>query len=311
MIRIDGLRAGIGDDFSLEDIAARQLRIGRSEISSVRILRRALDCRKKGDIHYAFSLGVELKRDEQKVAKLSRNQGVRVCDKPLSGIDEYLSKNNLLGKLGRVAVVGSGPAGLMCALTLAKAGMQPTVIERGKQVEERIKDVNTFFQGGALNTESNVQYGEGGAGTFSDGKLNSGVGGEIAAIVLSEFARHGGGEQLVYEGKPHIGTDVLPNVVSQIRNEIIRLGGKFMFSTKVDGIICKGGALIGLSLTGENAGCFDCDTAVFAIGHSARDTYEMLARNNVLMAPKPFSIGVRIEHRQQDINIAQYGCVRN
>ncbi|MDE6550862.1 MAG: NAD-binding protein, partial [Clostridia bacterium] len=262
-------------------------------------------------IHYALTLGVKIKGDERKAVRASKNPHVEICNAPLGGIKEYLSSVGLCGKSGSTVIVGSGPAGLMCALTLAKAGVKPTVIERGGEVRERVKKVSDFFAGADLDAECNVQFGEGGAGTFSDGKLNSGVGGVVAPLVLREFAAHGGGEELIYQGKPHIGTDILPQVVSGIRDEIISLGGTFIYNTKVVGIRAIGGRLKSVILEGERQGILDCDTAVFAIGHSARDTYEMLLSNSVVMSPKPFAIGLRIEHRQQDINIAQYGSARS
>ncbi len=310
MIKISGLRCGIEGNADIGRIAAKSLNMSVSDIAEAHILRKSLDCRRKGDIHYALTLGVTVKGDEKRALRLSKNAKAEICEPPVGGIAEYLASAGLGGKSGSAVIVGSGPAGLMCALTLAKAGVRPTVIERGDRVQERVKIVSDFFDGADLDGECNVQFGEGGAGTFSDGKLNSGVGGEYALLALRELASHGGGQELLYESKPHIGTDILPRVVSLVRDEIISLGGEFIYNTKVDGIRAEGGKLRSVILKGRHGGVIDCDTAVFAVGHSARDTYEMLLSEGVVMCPKPFAIGLRIEHRQTDIDMAQYGRAR-
>lgn len=312
MIRIDGIniKAGLNADFV--GIALRALRIRRADIKRVIVLKHSLDCRKKPDICHVYSLGVEVQGEENRVVRACHNSKVRVAEAPVNNLREELLRRGvplaekpLFGQ--EIAVVGSGPAGLFAALTLAYLGAKPIVIERGLSVAERAFKVNAFFAGDELDEECNVQFGEGGAGTFSDGKLNSGIGGSLAAAVIAEFAENGGGEELRYESKPHIGTDVLPAVVSSIRLKIIAMGGEFYFNTKVTDIIIKNGKLTALKLEGNRSGILKVNRAIFAVGHSARDVYEMLYARGVQLSSKPFAIGVRIEHRRQDIDFAQYG----
>ena len=207
----------------------------------------------------------------------------------------------------RPVVVGAGPGGLFCALLLAEHGYRPILLEQGMDVDSRIQDVERFWKEGLLQKRSNVQFGEGGAGTFSDGKLNTlvkdkdGRNGEV----LRRFVEAGADPSILYENKPHIGTDVLVRVVKNLRKEIERLGGSVRFQTQVTGFLQKGGQLTGL-LT-DKGETLPCSVAVFAIGHSARDTFQMLYDNGLTMEAKEFAAGFRVEHRQKDINLAQYG----
>jgi uncharacterized FAD-dependent dehydrogenase len=201
-------------------------------------------------------------------------------------------------------VVGFGPCGIFCAYTLAKAGLKPIVIERGADVDTRTKDVNEFLNGGELKENSNVQFGEGGAGTFSDGKLNTGIKDIRCRTVLEVFAKFGADNKILTDAKPHIGTDVLSNVVKNIRQEIIALGGEVWFNTKLERINFENRKISSVIANGE---IIPCDTVVLATGHSARDVFSMLKDQNIEMVRKPFSVGVRIEHLQEDINKALYG----
>ncbi|MDE6614899.1 MAG: hypothetical protein K2K24_05255, partial [Clostridia bacterium] len=205
-------------------------------------------------------------------------------------------------------IIGAGPSGLFAGLTLAKAGLKPIIFERGKCVEERTKSIEKFVSDCVLDVESNVQFGEGGAGTFSDGKLNTGTGSDKINIVLAEFVKHGAPEQIVYDAKPHIGTDKLIGVVRNMREQIIALGGSVYFNSRLADITVKDGRLKSISVQTKDKGLWtvDCDYCILAVGHSARDTFEMLS-SKVLMRAKPFSVGVRIEHLQENINKAQYG----
>jgi len=204
----------------------------------------------------------------------------------------------------RPVIVGCGPAGLFAALILARAGAAPMLLERGKPVEERQKDIEAFRRTGILNPDSNVQFGEGGAGTFSDGKLNSGIHNPLCREVLETFAAHGAPEEILYDAKPHIGTDRLREVVRSIREEILSLGGEIRFNETVKELLLENGQIVGV--VGNRR--YETDRVILAIGHSARDTFEMLYQKGIPMQPKAFSMGARIEHPQALINAAQYGA---
>ena len=312
MIGIEGVAADFFAPFDARREAARVLRIRAAEIKHAGVLKRSLDCRRKPQIKAVYNLGVIVAGDESRIVRACRNAKVRIITPPVASLEEELLRRCLpLGEAPlageRPVVVGSGPAGLFCALTLALLGARPRVIERGARVEERVQKVNAFFNGADLDENCNVQFGEGGAGTFSDGKLSTGIGGGMAAAVVAEFARCGGGETLTAESKPHIGTDVLPRVVAALRKKIEALGGEFFFDTAVTDIKTSGGALRALVLEGKHAGVLDCSRAVFAVGHSARDVYRTLFARGAEMTGKPFAVGVRIEHLQKDIDVAQFG----
>ncbi len=209
------------------------------------------------------------------------------------------------GLKGRVVVVGSGPAGMFAALELARAGYRPLLLERGKPVPERDGDISTFFKGGELNTESNVQFGEGGAGTYSDGKLTTRIKDGRCQRVFGTLVKKGAPEEILYSHKPHIGTDVLKSVVVNLRNEIISLGGEVCFGAKMTDLILSHEKVVGILL--EDGRRFETGAMILAIGHSSRDTYEMLYRRGVAMEQKAFAIGLRVEHRQSMLNEGQYG----
>ena len=249
------------------------------EAKYFRVVRKSLDARDKKDIKWVYTVDVSEK-------------------------DETPAPSCMQAKRkGRVLVVGGGPAGLFAALYLARGGMKVTLAERGKCVEEREKDVAAFRFGGTLNTESNVQFGEGGAGTFSDGKLNTQVNNPLITRVLRDFALFGAPEEVEYLSKPHVGSDRLPGVVSAIRREIISLGGEVRFCEKLTDIKIENGRVVSVRL--QSGGEFD--EVVLAPGHSARDTFEMLFARGVMMEQKAFAVGLRIEHPQELIDRAQYG----
>jgi len=278
--------------------AARLLRISASKIKSVKIYRRSIDARKKPDIKIIYTVDVFVDGNEGKILK---NSG---CKRAALAVDKLYRVPKASESSSRPIVVGFGPGGMFAALILAMAGLRPIVLERGEDAESRNQKVNRFFETGELDPESNVQFGEGGAGTFSDGKLNTGVNNPRIGWILQQFVNAGAGEEILFDAKPHIGTDVLVTVVQNIRRRIIALGGEVRFSTKVTGLILDNGKLKGIQTT---KGQIPCEHAIFAIGHSARDTFEMLEKSNVPMEPKPFAMGVRIEHPQSLINKSQYG----
>ena len=305
MIRIRNLRLELGEEASaLRERAAKKLRLPAETITSWRILKKSLDARKKSDLHYIYTVAVTIRGSEEKLLG-------RIKD---PNVDAYTPRRYAIPQVQpaeRPVVVGFGPAGMFAALVLAKAGARPIVIERGQDALSRKRAVETFRAGGRLDPENNVQFGEGGAGTFSDGKLNTGTHDPRMSWVLEQFHAHGAQESILYDAKPHIGTDVLVDVVQNFRREILALGGEVRFGTKLTDLIVEDGALRAIRFAGpEGVGELACRELILAIGHSARDTFVMLHERKVPMEPKPFSMGVRIEHRQSGIDRAQYGRER-
>ena len=282
--------------------AAQMLRISNSKIRSLRIVRRSVDARKKPDIKIIYTIDVAVDGNEKKVLKQSGCKRASIAP-----VSYYKAPKNIPMTGNRPVVVGFGPAGMFAALILAQAGWKPLVLERGEDAASRHEKVQAFFQTGVLDTRSNVQFGEGGAGTFSDGKLNTGVNNPRIGWILEQFVKNGAREDILYDAKPHVGTDVLLNVVQNIRRRILSLGGEIRFNTQVTGLCLEGETLTGLKL--ENGEIIPCDRAVLAIGHSARDTFEMLEDLGIPMEPKPFAMGVRIEHKQTTVDESQYGLV--
>ena len=282
--------------------AAQLLKISNSKIRQLRIVRRSVDARKKPDIKVIYTIDVAVDGNEKKIL---RSSGCKRAN--IAPISYYKAPKNIPMTGKRPVVVGFGPAGMFAALILAMAGWKPLVLERGEDAASRHEKVQKFFETGKLDTRSNVQFGEGGAGTFSDGKLNTGVNNPRIGWILEQFVKAGAREEILYDAKPHVGTDILLEVVQNIRKRIISLGGEVRFNTQVTGLCVENGQLIGLRL--ENGEVIDCDAAVLAIGHSARDTFEMLNENGVPMEAKPFAMGVRIEHKQTLVDESQYGRV--
>ncbi|VBB04888.1 Hypothetical protein LUCI_0094 [Lucifera butyrica] len=302
MLRINNLRVSLTDDTDLKTLAARRLKLPPGAIAGVEIVRRALDARRKQNISFVYSLDVTLTVAEGQV--LSRLRGDRdIAVTAISPPEELVPGSAVLD--GRPVVIGAGPAGLLAAYTLARHGYRPLLLERGRDVDARTRDVAQFWQTGQFNPVSNVQFGEGGAGTFSDGKLTTRVTDPYMREVLDIFIAAGAPAAIRYVHKPHIGTDQLRRVVKKIRQEILAMGGEVKFETQVTGLVVKDGKLTGLTLNHNET--VSCPLALVAIGHSARDTYEMLYRQGVTMEPKAFAIGVRIEHFQEIIDKAQYG----
>ena len=284
---------------SLRILLLKKLSISSDQLLSFSLYRRSVDARDKENVHFVLSLDLLVKNEsalQKKHKNLTLIQEKRPSPLPRSGF--------LLSPV----VVGAGPAGLFCALTLARAGAKPILIERGKPVDQRTQDVERMTSEGILDEESNVQFGEGGAGAFSDGKLTCGVKSPYLRDVLETFVSHGAPDSILIDPKPHIGTDRLKPVVASIRNEILSLGGTVHFNTRLEDLILSGRRITGIlvSQSGLKKEILT-DTVLLCIGHSARDTIQRLYRSGVHMEQKPFAMGVRIEHSRRLIDQSQYG----
>lgn len=283
---------------------AKKLHIKKEQISNFKIIKESIDARKKDNIKFNYCVEVKLNNNQSIMSVVNGKDII---------LEEEMAKEELkkghIPLNSRPVVIGLGPAGLFSALTLAKNGYKPVVFERGEDVDSRTKTVQSFWNGATdLNLESNVQFGEGGAGAFSDGKLTTRIKDNRCTEVLQSFIKAGAPEEIAFEGKPHIGTDILKEVVKNIREEIKCLGGEVHFNSKLESIKTKDGKLLSIVVNGNE---IDCEALVLAIGHSSRDTYQMLIEKGIFMEPKAFAIGVRIEHPRQLINESQYGKFAN
>ena len=304
-IRINNIHLSIDEGKELiRKKAAKKLRISKDEIEKINIIKESIDARKKDDIKFIYCVDVKVE-NEKRVLKKVRDRDIRLEDECTH---EKLERGNETLE-HRPVVIGFGPAGIFAALTLAENGYRPIVFERGEDVESRTKTVEDFWSGKSdLNLESNVQFGEGGAGAFSDGKLTTRVKDKRCSYVLKALVEAGAPEEIIYEGKPHVGTDLLKGVVKNIREKIKLLGGEVHFNSKLEKINVKNNELKSIIVNNTEV---PCEALILAIGHSSRDTYEMLLQNGVFMEPKAFAIGVRVEHPQDMINVSQYGKFAN
>lgn len=299
MLRINQLKLPVNHtQMQLRDKLLHTLRMREKELKQYIIRKRSLDARRKPELFYVYTIDFETP-DEARCLKRMHGKVQKVTDTVYTAPVHGSEKMN-----SRPVVVGSGPAGLFCAFLLASEGYRPIIIERGAQVRERRADVEQFWKTGCLTPDSNVQFGEGGAGTFSDGKLNTLVkdGCGRNRFVLETFVRFGAPEDILYEQKPHVGTDILMDVVENMRNYIIQSGGEFRFHTKVTDVIPDDNCLV---LDGGER--IRTDAAVLALGHSARDTFQMLFEKGMAMEAKSFAVGVRVEHLQKLIDENAYG----
>lgn len=283
--RLDNIKlAPNGDESTVYGLVCRKL---QAEPAYFRILKKSLDARNKRDVHWLYSV-------EYSASEVAAKPPVERCE----------------GNR-KIVVVGSGPAGLFCALRLTERGFRPIVVERGGCVEERARTVRSYAEGGELDENCNVQFGEGGAGTFSDGKLNTATHRGYNRDVLETFVRFGAPQEVAYLNKPHIGSDRLPTVVANLRKEILARGGEFRFRTLCENITVANGKVRGCLLRNPESGVAteECaDAVVLAVGHSARDTFARLRDLGIVMERRPFAVGVRIEHSREKIDRAQYGA---
>ena len=282
--------------------AAQLLKVPNSKVRGLKLVRKSVDARKKPDVKIIYTIDVMVDGNEEKIIRKSGCKRASIAP-----VSYYKLPKCGVTPEKRPVVVGFGPAGMFAALVLARAGLKPLVLERGDDAQTRHEKVQKFWETGELDPRSNVQFGEGGAGTFSDGKLNTGVNNPRIGWILEQMVKCGARENILYDAKPHVGTDVLLTVVQNLRGWIISLGGEVRFNSKVTGLRREEGRLTGLEL--ESGEVIECDQAIFAIGHSARDTFEMLEELQIPMEPKPFAMGVRIEHPQTLVDMSQYGCV--
>ena len=328
MVRLKDI--SIRENLSDEEVVAKALKkfaISKEAIQSWRIYRKSIDARNKNDVHFVYTIDVEFVDEGHAEIKklLAKVHATEIKELKLPEI--VVNRRSDF----RPVIVGAGPAGLFTALLLAEHGIKPIVIEQGKKVDDRLSDVEEFKKTARLNVFSNIQFGEGGAGTFSDGKLNSGINSPYCQKVLETFVKYGAPEQILYMNKPHVGTDNLMKIVKNMREEIIKLGGLFLFQQKVTGFEFEDNRLKAVTchstlseeedkittidtrkinsvdLKEKENYCLLTDTTILAIGHSSRDTFEKLYELGLNMEAKSFSVGARIEHKQEMINQAQYG----
>lgn len=300
-LRINGIRLELDEaEESLPAKLAARLGVSAGEIARWRILRKSLDARKRDEIHFVYSVEVESPDLEASLIARGATAGVESFEPERFDWPEP----GEIPLRHRPLIVGSGPAGLFAGYFLALSGYRPLILERGRSVKDRAADVRAFDRGGELDPESNYLFGEGGAGTFSDGKLTTRAGGPDVRRVLEVLAECHGKSSILYEHRPHLGSNRLPLIVRTLRRKIEELGGEIRFSRRVEDLEIENGRLVGVFASSERIAC---DATVLAIGHSARDTYEMLFSRGVPIVPKAFQLGARIEQPQEQINRARHG----
>lgn len=299
MIRINNIKVPLDFDFNnLKQFCVKKLNIPENRIKSVKLAKKSVDARKKSDVHFIISVDISAKGESALLKSVKNSVEVKKFD--------YTVPKVMAEK--RPVIVGFGPAGMFASLVLAMAGAKPIVLERGMDVDGRVKAVETFQNGGILDPECNVQFGEGGAGTFSDGKLTTGIKDKRIGWILEKLVEFGAPHDILYLAKPHIGTDKLRGTVKNLRKYVISLGGEVRFGAKFIGYETENNCISAVLYSdGNEVHKIETDNIILATGHSARDVFEMLYSKNIELSQKSFAVGVRIEHLRSDIDKAMYG----
>lgn len=298
MIRIRQIKINLDSKQDLKSKVSKLLHINENEIKNLKINKKSLDARKKDNLFYVYEVDIDVENEKKLLRKYKSTD---IFETPN---EEYLFPPKK--EIDQPIIIGCGPAGLFCAYILSEQGYNPIIYERGEKVEDRVKTIEEFWNTNKLNVNSNIQFGEGGAGTFSDGKLNTLTKDKFnrQKKVFEIFVENGAPEEIMYINNPHIGTDILRTVIINMRNKIISNGGKIYYNSKLEDIVIENNEVQSIIINGKS---IPCKNLILAIGHSARDTFEMLSTKDLDMSAKPFAVGVRIEHPQKLINIHQYG----
>ena len=298
MIRIRQIKINLDSKQDLKSKVSKLLHINENEIKNLKINKKSLDARKKDNLFYVYEVDIEVENEKKLLRKYKSTD---IFETPN---EEYLFPPKK--EIDQPIIIGCGPAGLFCAYILSEQGYNPIIYERGEKVEDRVKTIEKFWNTNKLNVNSNIQFGEGGAGTFSDGKLNTLTKDKFnrQKKVFEIFVENGAPEEIMYINNPHIGTDILRTVIINMRNKIISNGGQINYNSKLEDIIIENNEVKSIIVNGNT---IPCKNLILAIGHSARDTFEMLSTKDLDMSAKPFAVGVRIEHPQKLIDIHQYG----
>lgn len=307
MIRLRQINVKIdAKDEDILKICSKKLKINKEEIKKYKIVKKSIDARNKEKIMYSYEIDVEIDNENE---ILKKNKLKDILKAPEEKYEFKITGKEKMKN--RPIIIGAGPAGLFSAYMLAKYGYKPIILERGEKIENRVKTVERFWKDGILNKNSNVQFGEGGAGTFSDGKLNTLVKDKFYRNkkVLEIFTKMGAPEEILYINKPHIGTDLLRDVIINLRNEIIKMGGEIRYNSCLTDIEIQDSSIKSVEI--NNSEKIDTDVLILAIGHSARDTFRLLKEKGLFMESKPFAVGIRVQHNQEKINYAQYGNAKN